>query len=140
MSSDSADSDFDPRRHRVELLEVTVEEPGESPEGRAEVRLRAGSAETRAVRTGPPGMTGLLEATVGATLAGLRELVSDMPEVELISVDRVLGGGFDVLLVVVRAPGIAERPLAGAIPVANEDTHLAAAEAALDAVNRIVGR
>lgn len=139
MSSDSADSTFDPRRHRVELLEVTVQQSGESPDGRVEVRLRAGSSEATVTRTGSHGMIGLLEPTVEATLAGLRELV-DMPEIELVSVDRVLGGGFDVLLVVVRAPAIAEQPLAGAIPVVDEHTNRAAAEAALDAVNRIIGR
>lgn len=140
MTSESADSAFDPRRHRVDLVKVAASEPGQGAEGRVEVRLRAGETETSVTRSGPSGMSGLLETTAEATLAGLRELVPDMPELELTSVDRVLGGGFDVLLVVVRAPDIAERPLAGAIPVVDGDTHRAAAQAALDAVNRIVGR
>ena len=85
-------------------------------------------------------MSSLLTLTAEATLAGLRDLVSDMPDLEVTSVDRVLGGGFDVLLVVVQAPDVTGRPLAGAIPVVDADPNLAAAAAALDAVNRIVGR
>lgn len=139
MTPDSPDA-FDPRKHRVELIRVDVDAPDGSDEGRVEVRLRAGPNGTTTVRSGPSGMSSLLTLTAEATLAGLRELVPDMPDLEVNSVDRVLGGGFDVLLVVVQAPDVTGRPLAGAIPVVDADPNLAAAAAALDAVNRIVGR
>lgn len=139
MTADSSDS-FDPRSHRVELIRVDVDAPEGSGEGRLEVLLRAGAEGTTTVRTGPSSMTGLLQLTAEATLEGLEELVTDMPDLEVTSVDRVLGGGFDVLLVIVQAPEVTGRPLVGAIPVVDADPHLAAAAAALDAVNRIVSR
>ncbi len=139
MSADASD-DFDPRRHRVELIRVDVDDPEESDEARVEVLLRAGSQGTTSVRSGPSSMAGLLNIAAVATLEGVRELVPDTPELEVTSVDRVLGGGFDVLLVVVQAPGVTGRPLAGAIPVVDADPHMAAAAAALDAVNRVIGR
>lgn len=134
-----ASGTFDPRRHRVELIRVDVDEPDEG-EARVEVLLRAGSSGTTTVRTGSSSMAGLLRLAAEATLEGVQELVSDTPELEVTSVDRVLGGGFDVLLVVVEAPEVTGRPLAGAIPVVDADPHLAAAAAALDAVNRVVSR
>lgn len=139
MSADASDN-FDPRRHRVELIRVDVDAPEESDEARVEVLLRAGSKGTTTVRTGPSSMAGLLDLSAEATLEGVQELVPNTPDLEVASVDRVLGGGFDVLLVVVQAPEVTGRPLAGAIPVVDADPHLAAAAAALDAVNRVVGR
>jgi len=139
MTPDSPDV-FDPRKHRVELIRVDVDTPDGSDEGRVEVRLRAGPNGTTTVRSGQSGMSSLLTLTAEATLAALRELVPDMPDLEVTSVDRVLGGSFDVLLVVVQAPDVTGRPLAGAIPVVDAEPNLAAAAAALDAVNRIVGR
>ena len=137
--STSSSSSFDPREQRVVLVGVSVDE-GEADESRVGVRLRAGTSTTRVQRTGTSDMGGLMRTAVEATLAGLDELVEDLPELRLASVDRVLGGGFDVLLVIVRAPTVSNRPLAGAIPVVDADTESAAAAAALDAVNRIVGR
>lgn len=139
MSPDPPGSSFDPRRHRVELVEVDVEAPGDGP-GRVSVRLRAGSSETTADRSGPPDAGSLNRLAAEATLEALRQLVPEMPRLRLTSVDRVLGGGSDVLLVVAEAPAIADRPLAGAIPVVGANPQHAAASAALDAVNRIVGR
>lgn len=138
MTPDASET-FDPRRHRVELIRVDVDEP-EDGEARVEVLLRAGSRGTTTVRSGSSSMAGLLQLAAEATLEGVQELVPDTPELEVTSVDRVLGGGFDVLLVVVQAPQVTGRPLAGAIPVVDADPHLAAAAAALDAVNRVVSR
>lgn len=138
MTPDASET-FDPRRHRVELIRVDVDEPDDG-EARVEVLLRAGSRGTTTVRSGSSSMAGLLQLAAEATLEGVQELVPDTPELEVTSVDRVLGGGFDVLLVVVQAPQVTGRPLAGAIPVVDADPHLAAAAAALDAVNRVVSR
>lgn len=139
MTPDESGSEFDPREHRVELVSVDVGSSG-SEEGTVRVRLRAGRMEKEVRRSGPAEMARLHQRVAGATLEALDELVSDLPRLELASVDRVLGGGFDVLLVVVRAPDIADRPLAGAIPVVEADAPYATAAATLDAVNRIVGR
>lgn len=129
-------SDFDLSRQRVELVAAGVERerPGKVS---VWVRLRAGEEEVTASAEGVPGREREARLGAKAALDGLRNLLPQAPEVELVSVTSVRAPGSVAMLVVVHTPHHPADKLYGTAPDRG-GTARTAAMATLDALNRLL--